>query len=272
MLAANLLLIASLLAEPSCPDAERTVYVGAGEFWSGSSADERRIARSLSSRAVREARWFDAELPRRKVRLPAFCIDRLLVTHAEYAAFVVATGHRAPGISKDEYLRQGLLVHDYDREVTPYLWRSGRPPERLGEHPVVLVSADDAEGYCRWRRPGLRLPAEEEWERAARGDRASIFPWGNAWDATRLNSAARGPQSTTPVGRYPNGRSAYGLFDAVGNVFQWTASVLGDGRRVVKGCAWDDEGGLCRPAFRHGRPPASRHILIGFRCAGPAGG
>lgn len=43
-----------------------------------------------------------------------------------------------------------------------------------------------------------------------------------------------------------------------------------DGRRVLKGCAWDDEPGLCRPAFRHGRPPASRHILIGFRCAGPA--
>jgi len=40
---------------------------------------------------------------------------------------------------------------------------------------------------------------------------------------------------------------------------------------VVKGCAWDDEAGLCRPAFRHGRPPESRHILIGFRCAGPPG-
>ncbi len=44
-------------------------------------------------------------------------------------------------------------------------------------------------------------------------------------------------------------------------------TALGDGRRVVKGCAWDDDAGLCRPAARHRRPAMSRHILIGFRCA-----
>lgn len=271
VLTANLLLIAAFLAEPLCPGSSRMAYVGAGEFLMGSDAAERRIARSLSSRGVREARWFDAELRRRKVSLPAFCIDRFLVTHAEYAAFVVATGHRTPGISKEEYLRQGFLVHDYDREVTLYLWRSGRPPERLTEHPVVVVSADDALAYCHWRLPGSRLPTEDEWEKASRGDQGSVFPWGNAWDPRRLNSAERGPRSTTPVGHYRTGVSPHGLFDAVGNVFQWTASVLDDGRRVVKGCAWDDEAGLCRPAFRHGRPPESRHILIGFRCARPAG-
>ena len=272
MLVANLLLTASLLSAPSCPEPARVSYVGAGEFWIGSDATERKLAWTLSSRPVREARWFDAELPRRKVSLPAFCIDRFLVTHAEYAAFVTATGHRAPGISKDDYLRQGFLVHDYDREVTPYLWTSGRPPELLADHPVVLVSADDAEAYCRWRRPGFRLPTESEWEKASRGDHASVFPWGNTWDPGRLNSAAGGPGSSTPVGRYPNGVSTYGVFDAVGNVFQWTATVLDDnGRRVVKSCAWDDEAGLCRPAFRHARPTESRHILIGFRCAGPAG-
>jgi formylglycine-generating enzyme required for sulfatase activity len=72
------------------------------------------------------------------------------------------------------------------------------------------------------------------------------------------------------VARYPNGASPYGLLDAVGNVFQWTSSTLADGRRVLKGCGWDDDAGLCRPAFRHGRSPASRHILIGFRCAARA--
>jgi formylglycine-generating enzyme required for sulfatase activity len=220
---------------------------------------------------VREARWFEAELPRRRVTLPAFCIDRVLVTQAQYAAFVAATGHRLPGISKDEYLSQGFLVHDYDREVTRYLWQNRSPPEGLAEHPVVLVSATDAEAYCRWRHPAFRLPEEAEWERAARGDRGQIFPWGNRWDPERLNSAERGPGGTTPVTRHPSGASPYGLLDAVGNVFQWTRSSLADGRKVVKGCAWDDEAGLCRPAFRHGRPAESRHILIGFRCAGPTG-
>lgn len=233
----------------------------------GSDRSERQLAYDLSSQPVREAQWFAGELPRRRVTLLGFCMDRFLVTQAEYAAFVVATGHRSPGISKAEYLRQGFLVHDYDGEVTRYLWRDGTPPERRRDHPVVLVSADDAEAYCRWRHPAFRLPSEPEWEKAARGDDGRLFPWGNRWDPDRLNSASRGPGGTTPVGRYPTGASPYGLFDGVGNVFQWTSSTLPDGRRVVKGCAWDDDPGLCRPAFRHGRPQESRHILIGFRCA-----
>jgi formylglycine-generating enzyme required for sulfatase activity len=61
------------------------------------------------------------------------------------------------------------------------------------------------------------------------------------------------------------------MFDAAGNVFEWTASRYPDGRRVMKGAgSWDDEAGISRPAARHGRPPASRHILFGFRCVGPA--
>jgi formylglycine-generating enzyme required for sulfatase activity len=244
-------------------------WVPDGSFWMGSDGSERRLAAALSSRAVREARWFEAELPRRRRTLPAFCIDRFLVTQGQYAAFVAATGHRPPGIEKNDYLRQGFLIHDYEREVTRYLWRNGNPPESLENHPVVLVGAGDAEAYCWWRHPAFRLPGEAEWERAARGDHGWIFPWGNRWDPARLNSATLGPGGPTPVTRYPMGASPYGLFDAVGNVFQWTASTFADGRRVVKGCAWDDEAGLCRPAFRHGRPAESRHILIGFRCAGP---
>lgn len=267
---APFLLTAWLLSEPACVDPEGMVLVAAGAFRMGSDAAERRLAYALSSQAVKEARWFEGELPRRRQMLPAFCLDRFLTTEAQYATFVVRTRHRAPGIGKDEYLRQGFLVHDYDREVTRYLWRDRSPPAGLADHPVVLVSAGDAAAYCQWRHPAFRLPTEAEWEKAARGDRGSLFPWGDRWEPGRLNSAARGPGGTTPVTRYPGGASPYGMFDAVGNVFQWTASELADGRRVLKGCAWDDEGGLCRPAFRHGRPPESRHILIGFRCAGPA--
>lgn len=230
----------------ACAHRPRMVLIPPGPFWMGSDRMERGLAYRLSSQAVREARWFERELPRRRVRLPAFCMERFLVRQSEYAVFVAATGHRPPGISRADYLRQGFLVHD-DAEVTRCLWRDATPPAERLDHPVVLVSAADAEAYCRWRDPRLRLPREAEWEKAARG-----------------------PGGTTPVARYPDGASPYGLFDAAGNVFQRTSTSLPDGRRVVKGWAWDDDPGLCRPAFRHGRPAEARHILIGFRCAGPA--
>lgn len=252
-------------AAPSCPAG--MVVVPAGDFVMGSDANERRLAYARSSSAVREAAWFDAELARHTASRPAFCIDRTLLSQAAYAEFVRATGHRRPGISKADYRRQGFLVHDYDREVVAYLWSSGMPPARLARHPVVLVSAADAGAYCRWRRPGGRLPSEAEWEKASRGTDGRLLPWGDTWDAGRLNSAASGIGGTSAVDRFPGEASAFGMLDAAGNVFQWTATSLEDGRRVLKGCSWDDELSLCRPAFRHGRPSQSRHILIGFRCA-----
>lgn len=264
--------LTALLLGPCGPG---EAHVPAGPFLMGSDAGERAWAYRVSSPPVREARWFDDELARGRAALPSYCVDLQLVSQRDYQAFVRATGHRVPFISREDYQRQGFLVHGYEAGVTLYLWRQGSAPPALLDHPVVLVSVADAEAYCRWRgeRDGVRrrLPSEAEWEKAARGADGRWFPWGSRWDARHLNSAERGPGTTTPVAAYPNGRSPFVLFDAVGNVFQWTATADPDGRQVLKGCAWDDERGLCRPAFRHGRPPSSRHILIGFRCAGPAG-
>ena len=93
-----------------------------------------------------------------------------------------------------------------------------------------------------------------------------MFPWGGVFDARRLNSHDQGPFDTVPVGRFPLGASPYGLLDAAGQVFEWTATAAAPGRFVVKGGSWDDKGcGICRPAARHGRPADLRHILIGFR-------
>lgn len=265
-----LVLVASPAEPTTCRDSTTLAFIPAGPFLMGSDIRERGLARSLSTPATVAADWFAAELPRQRVETGAFCIDRLLVTQARYAEFVKKTGHREPGLSRAEYMRQGFLVHDYDASVTKYRWRSGAPPSGLASHPVVLVSADDAEAFCRWQYPAGRLPTEAEWEKAARGPDGRLFPWGDSWDPTRLNSAALGPGMTTPAGQYASGASPYGVLDAVGNAFQWTATALPDGRRALKGCAWDDDAGLCRPAFRHARPPGSRHILIGFRCWEPA--
>jgi formylglycine-generating enzyme required for sulfatase activity len=271
--AAALLLVQPLAAPPGaapCPDPARQVFGPTGAFLMGSDAHERGLARTFSSPETVAADWFSAEMPLRRVETEAFCGDRLLVTQPRYARFIARMGHRAPGISREQSPRQGFLVHDYERGVTSYLWRRGAPPSDKAQHPVVLVSVADAEAFCRWQDPGGRLPSEAEWEKAARVADGRIFPWGDGWDPLRLNSAARGPAMTTPVGQYPSGASLYTLLDAVGNVFQWTSRRLPDGRHGLKGCAWDDDAGLCRPAARHGRPRASRHNLIGFRCVQPA--
>jgi len=134
----------------------------------------------------------------------------------------------------------------------------------------VLVSHADAEAFAAWLSAQTgrrwRLPSALEWEKAARGAQGRRFPWGAAWDPQKLNSHDAGPFDTLPVGSFPAGVSPYGLLDAAGQVFEWTATRAGTQRFLVKGGSWDDSGcGVCRPAAGHGRPLGLKHILIGFR-------
>jgi formylglycine-generating enzyme required for sulfatase activity len=202
-------------------------------------------------------------------------MDRLPVTNGQYKRFVDETGHQSPYITAAAYQSQGFLVHPYDK-VKEFLWREESFPAGQKDHPVVLVSYFDALSYCGWKakktRAKHRLPTEEEWEKAARGTDGGIFPWGDKWIAKNLNSGSH-PGSTTPVGRFPQGKSPYGLYDMVGNTFEWTSTpwqapyFVGQAQKMVlKGCSWDDLPGTCRAAMRHGRPASSKHILIGFRC------
>ena len=246
------------------------ILIPAGEVRLGSDAVEKKFGYKIGGAAARKWRWFDGEIER-NITLPSFFIDRYLITQAQYEQFVRVTGHRVPHITHPEYQKQGFLVHPY-QEVRPYLWKDNQPPEPLHDHPVVLVSVDDAEAYCHWRgkkeNRKTRLPTEDEWEKAARGVDHRYFPWGNQWEPHRLNTAEKGPYQTTAISRYPQGKSLYGVFDMAGNVFQWTRTPLrpDSSRYILKGCSWDDEGGICRSAARHSRQKTSRHILIGFRC------
>lgn len=260
------------------------VRIPGGAAWLGSDDAEKGFGYAMGGPAAWRGRWFQGET-RRRVNLPPFWMDETLVTQAQYAEFVQATGRAAPFITPAQYREQGFLVHPY-ASVRPYLWDGGRPPPDKAQHPVVLVSQQDAAAYCAWRGPlgatpadnagasqrgqkeNIRcgLPDEDQWELAARGTDGRYFPWGSTWRPALLNSAEAGPFGTTPVRQYPAGRSPFGLYDMAGNVFQWTSAQSPDGRAILKGCSWDDAAGICRGAARHARPAPSRHILIGFRC------
>ncbi|HUJ62091.1 MAG TPA: SUMF1/EgtB/PvdO family nonheme iron enzyme [Kofleriaceae bacterium] len=248
--------------------------IPAGKFVAGSTPEEREaayrdLAASSNIDTALQRRWFDAEEDRHMTYLPAFRIDLMPVTQAQYAEFVAAGQAPPPAIDAAGWAAQGE-PEDY-ATVERYVWRDGRPPAGREEHPVVLVSYREAARYCAWRgeQRGAprRLPTAAEYEKAARGDGGVAYPWGNEFEADKLDSAVAGPHDTAPVGSYVAGASPYGALDMAGNVLEWTSTPYRAGEMTVKGSAWTDFAGVGRGASRHGRAIDSRHLAVGFRCA-----
>ncbi len=250
-----------------------TVEIPEGAFIVGSDRAEREAAYRLDEAAyghsrTREWGWYESEQNRQKIQTAAYRITKTLITNGQYLAFVTATGHAAPDVDAKTWATY-KLVHPFPR-TRRHAWKKGMLPSGRRDHPVVMVSWDDARAYAAWltKQTGKtwRLPSETEWEKAARGTDGRRFPWGDAYEPERLNSHDLGPFDTVPVGRFPKGQSPFGLLDPAGQVFEWTSSEAKKGRYFVKGGSWDDKGcGVCRPAARHARPKALKHILIGFR-------
>ena len=269
-LPAALTVWAANAAELAIPE---TVAIPPGRFVAGSNAGEREAAYRLDQAAygharTRQLRWYENERPGAEYELAAYRIMTTPVTNEQYAAFVADTSWPPPDVDPATWAGYGL-VHDY-ATARRHVWADGRPPVGRERHPVVLVAHGDAVAYARWlsARTGQiwRLPRELEWEKAARGAGGGRFPWGDAFDPARLNSADSGPFDTLPVGQFTAGASPFGMLDAAGQVFELTASPGNPGRFVVKGGSWDDKWcGVCRPAARHARPAELKHILIGFR-------
>ncbi len=254
------------------------IAIPAGPFVEGSTPEERAAAyddyqTSSGHDTAREHAWFDREQDRRVTKLAAFRIDLMPVTAAEYAELVATGGAVAPTIDEPAWKTQGF-AQDYATQVARFVWHDDQPPAGRADHPVVLVTWAEAEHYCRWRGQQRgeprRLPTAEEFEKAARGNDGLAYPWGNTYDADKLDSAVKGPVDTVSVGSYTTGASPYGMLDAAGNVFEWTSTPFGPGQMTVKGSAWDDFAGVGRGASRHGRSVGARHVIVGFRCAADA--
>ncbi len=272
------------ISQADCEAQAGFAFVAAGDFIAGSDGNERDYAYRITAEGFadsaeqvpkaeanyRNSGWFDREPERRTVNLPAFCLSKNLVTNADYQAFVQATEHPEPEISAAAYQAQGFLVHSY-AEVEPYLWQGDQYPAQQGQHPVVLISYEDALAYTQWRsdRDGVsyRLPSALEWEKSARGSDGRYFPWGNDWRNDATNWAKNGPMGTSAIATYPLSRSPYGIEDMAGNVFEYTSTLTNAAppEVILKGCGWDDYPGFCRAAYQHDRPVDSKHILFGFR-------
>jgi len=204
-------------------------------------------------------RW-DDESPEHIARTEAFYIDINEVTNADYQKFTAATGHEAP-----------------------YHWPEGNLPKGKEQHPVVYVNWFDARDYCAWK--GKRLPTEQEWEKAARGEEGLTYPWGHEWSLKKSNNPYIGSTGTEPVASYPEGKSPYGINDMSGNVWEWVDAYYlphpgntrprpeyGEDKRVLKGGSWFDclsyGCGLSAPTFnRSFFTPEVRNNSFGFRCA-----
>jgi formylglycine-generating enzyme required for sulfatase activity/predicted Ser/Thr protein kinase len=196
------------------------------------------------------------EKPVHNVLLEEFWIYRTPVTVAQYRKFCAETGAPMPDAPK-------------------WGWRD--------DHPIVNVTWEDANAYCRWA--GARLPTEAEWEKAARGTDGRAYPWGDRLSLDRLWFTRRPGEGTAPVGSFPEGASPYGALDMAGNVGEWVSDwyhpqsyrgarernpggpAFGK-ERVARGGAWNlYEPFFFRAAARRGCDPARRFDFIGFRCA-----
>jgi formylglycine-generating enzyme required for sulfatase activity len=215
--------------------------------------------------------------------LPEFAIGKYPVVNTEYSKFVEADGYRNASF----WTRSGWEEIGTERNE-PRFWRD--PRFNKPNQPVIGLSWYECVAYCRWQSTQsgrtYRLPTEAEWEKAARGSDGRAYPWGDTFEAARLN-AREGDQKvycTTPVGIYPGGVSPYGLYDCAGNCWEWCASqwkgppsqtvgenewsgahLEGQALRVLRGGSWNYEAEVAQCFYRFRFEPFGWNDRGGFR-------
>lgn len=264
---------------PRADDVRSEVLVPAGEFVMGTSTDP----------------WaYDNERPAHRVVLPSYWIDTTPVSVAAYRAFVEAGGYDDQRLWSDG----GWEWRCRSGRRAPGFWvRDGRAwlRRRFGsveplpdEEPVQHVCWFEAEAYARWA--GRRLPSEAEWEKAAAWDpatgRSRRFPWGDEPATPDRANLGQRRFRPAPVGSYPDGASAVGALQMLGDVWEWTATdftghpgfctfpypeysevFFGTDHKVLRGGSWATDPSAARNTFRNWDYPVRRQIFAGFRTA-----
>jgi formylglycine-generating enzyme required for sulfatase activity/tRNA A-37 threonylcarbamoyl transferase component Bud32 len=208
---------------------------------------------------------FDAdETPPHAVYLNDYYIDAVEVTNAQFARFANSSGYQT----------------DAEKAGDTTTWRSFNSPDRQ-RFPVIFVSWNDAARYCAW--VGKRLPAEAEWEKAARGPAKRIYPWGDSFDTRLANTSDSGAGQPVAVATR-SGASPYGLYDAVGNVWELVQDWYGGGYytdsprtnprgpasgifKVIRGGSFKTRPDQATTTARERISTDGRGDDVGFRCA-----
>jgi iron(II)-dependent oxidoreductase len=258
------------------------------------------VATLGQSRNLQRTFGWDNEFGLQQVHVPGFLIDAYPVTNDEYLKFVRAGGYNDPGYWKPEdweWKQQSRLAH-------PHFWMT-RPNSlptdsdtqweyraMFGTIPLppswpVYVTHAEASAFARWARK--KLPSEAQWHRAAYGAPDGTereYPWGEAVpDRTRGNFHHE-RWDATAVDAHPAGASAFGVFDMVGNGWEWTSTEFGplpgfeafsfypgysanffDGKHfVMKGGSPRTDACMLRRSFRNWFQPHYPHVYATFRC------
>ncbi|KAA3612150.1 MAG: hypothetical protein DWQ05_19300 [Calditrichaeota bacterium] len=221
----------------------------------------------------------DGEKPQIAVQEKGLWIDKTPVTNTQYKHFLDANP-------------QHCEPNENEKWAQPWNWRDRNYPENLAEHPIVLVSWQDAQAFCLWA--GKTLPLENQWEKAARGIDGRRYAWGNKWDRQKCNSASLWEKKdlfdnddwqrwldneykkklqgsavlTTPVSQFAEYQGPFGCVDCSGNVWEWLENWIDEDekRRVLRGGAWYLCPQLLVCAVRSNNLPDNRGSYIGFRC------
>lgn len=234
----------------------------------------------------------DNERPAHTVEVAAFRIGRVPVTNREWRDFIDDGGYRQPRWWSERGWRHcvqaGLTAPQFWGPDHRSRGRFGHVEGLPDDEPVQHVSYFEAQAYAAWA--GARLPTEIEWEKACAWDPVvgarRRYPWGTADPSADLANLGGGALRPAPVGAYPDGASAYGVQQLLGDVWEWTSSPLrpwpgfspmiyqrysepffGGDYRVLRGGSWAVAPEILRPSFRNWDHPYRRQIFAGVRLA-----
>jgi formylglycine-generating enzyme required for sulfatase activity len=218
------------------------------------------------------------------VSVESFYVDRLAVTNDEFRQFVDDDGYNREEFWPPETLSYLLQFIDESGTPGPKFWKAGKPPAGKGNHPVAGVSWYEARAFAQWA--GKQLPTSAQWQQAAcwfttnDGPRGTNFPWGNVFNPEFTNTWHSGRGETVAADSYDDGATPNGVYQLIGNVWEWTACLLGvstdeNGNRLViehpmaelRGGAFDtyfETQATCQ--FRTGQRLVYRGPNVGFRC------